>query len=309
MSGPSIYYCEPIIRPPSEANSLLIHATVGCMYRCSFCIPYMQKKFRVRGVDEVKKDIDAAVVRYRKYVRRVFLLDGNAMAMGAAELLEVTKYLNETFGHLQRVSVYAHVKDIVKKTDDELAALGRAGLKMAYIGIESGDDELLAKVSKHQTADDVVEAFGKCFKAGITPSGTVILGLAGDDRELSIRHMKKTAELVNRLSPVHFAGEGNLPVWYISCLALMVPGGTEMDKDIAEGRFRVASAEDILQEMKVFMENISDDVEKCIFRSNHASNYLALSGRLCRDRDKMLETINMNLECKRDVLPEEFRGL
>lgn len=306
--GKGIYYCEPVFRPPSEANSLLLHATVGCTHRCSFCVPYVQKKFSVRSFDEIAEDIDIAETIYGHHVRKVFLLDGNALAAPAELLLKTTNYLNEKFTTLQRVSVYAHVDDILKKSEAELAALSQAGLKLAYIGIESGNDELLKRVSKHQTAEKIVEAFHKCFRTGITPSGTIILGLAGDDKELSVKHAKESAELVNRLSPVHAVKGGKLPAWYISCLALMIPPGTKIYNDTAEGKFEPTSSEGILNEMKIFMENISDDVQKCIFRSNHASNYLPLAGTLNKDKQKLLDQINNTIE-KKNITPEAFRGL
>lgn len=309
MGNKRIYYCEPVFRPPSEARSLLIQATVGCTYQCTFCVPYTGKKFRIRPVDDIKQDIDTAVMMYGKDVRRVFLLDGNAMVMPVEKLLAVTKYSKDKFPSLQRVSVYAHVNDILKKTDEELCSLSEAGLKMAYIGIETGDDELLKRIAKHQTADRTVEAFHKCFKAGITPSGTIILGLAGSNKVLSIQHMKKTAELVNRAGPVHSIKENGLPVWYISCLALMIPGGTQIHADAGAGRFSPMNADEILYEMKIFIENISDDVQNCIFRSNHASNYLSIKGNLCQDKYKILDLINKNLQDKTDVRPENFRAL
>lgn len=269
----------------------------------------MKKKFAVRSIDQIKEDIDTAFTQYGDNVRRVFFLDGNAMTAPAETLLEATKYANQKFPRLQRLSVYAHVNDILKKTDDQLAELAEAGLKMAYIGIETGDNDLLKKITKHQTADKIVEAFAKCFKAGITPSGTIILGLAGSDKELSTRHMKRSAELVNRCSPVNFIKEGNLPPWYISALTLMTPPGTKIEKDAMDGKFNPLTVQEVLYEMKVFFENISPDVKKCIFRSNHASNYLPLKGTLSRDTDKLLETINKALKGTAPIQPESYRGL
>ena len=180
---------------------------------------------------------------------------------------------------------------------------------MVYIGIETGNDQLLEKIKKHHTASDLVEAFHKCYKAGITPSGTIILGLAGNDKDLSNQHMKDTAELVNRLSPTNFVKDKNLPVWYISCLTLMHIPETPMYRDLVEKRFAFLTAEEILQEMKIFMENISDDVQNCVFRSNHASNYLALKGKLSRDKNKILEMINQNIQHKINIRPEHYRAL
>lgn len=222
---------------------------------------------------------------------------------------EITEYSRQVFNDLERVSVYAHAKDILKKSDEELKSLAEAGLKMAYIGMETGNDELLIKIDKHQTADDTVEAFHKCFRSGITPSGTIILGLAGNDRDIARQHMKDSAALVNRASPVHVIKGNNPPLWYISCLALMITPGTQIHKDTAEGRFVPATTDEILEEMKIFMENISDKVQNCVFRSNHPSNYLAIKGNLCRDKHEILDLINRNLQDKTDIRPENFRAL
>jgi radical SAM superfamily enzyme YgiQ (UPF0313 family) len=281
-----IYYCEPVYRPPSEAYSLLIQATEGCTYRCTFCVSNTGKKFKVRPTEDIKQDLDTARRIYGADVNKLFFLDGNAMVMPFEQLLEITKYAKETFPGLRRASVYAHAKDILEKSEEELKALSAAGLKMAYIGIETGNNELLQKIRKRQTADDIVNAFHKCFKTGITPSGTIILGLAGNNRELSEQHMKDTASLVNRASPTNVIKEGTIPPWYISCLALMIPPGTPVYKDTQEGTFIPMDSEEILVEMKILLENISDEVKNCIFRSNHASNYLALKGILSRDRKK-----------------------
>ncbi len=309
MQNNTIYYCEPVYRPPSEASSLLIQATEGCTYRCTFCVSNIGKKFKVRAVEEIKRDIDTAVSIYGKDVRRVFFLDGNAMVMPYEQLLEITRYAAKSFPELQRVSVYAHARDILGKTDEKLRSLAEAGLTMAYIGIETGNDDLLKKIRKQQSADDIIQAFHKCFRTGITPSGTIILGLAGSDKDISYRHMKDTATLVNRASPTHVIKGEVLPVWYISCLALMIPHGTSIYKDIHEGRLIPMNADEILYEMKIFIEHISDEVQHCIFRSNHASNYLALKGILSRDKDKILEVIGNNLQNRDDIRPEYLRAL
>jgi radical SAM superfamily enzyme YgiQ (UPF0313 family) len=304
-----LYYKEPVYRPPSEANSLLIQATEGCTYQCTFCIESIERKFKIRSISDIKQDIDTAKQIYADGIRKLFFLAGNAMAMPYARLLEITQYAHSVFPNLNRTSTYAQANDILKKTDIELKSLAATGLKMVYIGIETGNDELLQKIDKRHTANDMVEAFHKCYKAGITPSGTVILGLAGNNKELSKQHMIDTANLINRLSPNNFIKSESLPVWYISCLALMFIPGTPLNKELEEKMFAPLAAEDILLEMKIFLENISDNVQNCVFRSNHASNYLALSGKLCRDRNKLLKQVNENLKRKDDIRPEYFRAL
>lgn len=309
-----IYYCEPVFRPPSEAYSLLIQATEGCTYQCSFCVSNLKKTFKVRKVDDIKRDIDIARKIYGNNVSRIFFLDGNAMIMPYEKLLEITKYARFSFPHLERVSVYAHGKDILGKTDSQLKELSDAGLKMAYVGIETGDDSLLEKIGKRETSEDIVNGFKKLFKAGITPSGTIILGLAGNNLESSRRHAIKTAELVNNANPINFQdvlnnNKENSPLWYISALTLMVPPGTSIYKEKLEGIFHPMNADEILGEMRIFIGHLSDDLKNLVFRSNHASNYLAIKGILSKDKKNILELIDKNLRNHENIRPEYFRAL
>jgi radical SAM superfamily enzyme YgiQ (UPF0313 family) len=299
-----IYYREPVFRPPSEGRSLLIQATEGCTYRCTFCVSNLGKPFKIRPIDEIKEDLDIAAAIYGR-VRRIFFLDGNAMVMPFKDLIEITEYAHQVFPDIERVSCYAHGKDILRKSDEELLELRKAGLKMVYIGIETGDDLLLQKIGKRETQEDIVTAFQKCFKSGITPSGTIILGLAGSDPTASRRHALKTAELVNKANPISF----DSPIWYIATLALMLPPGTPIFNDAQNGTFKPMKTDEILQELRLFIEHTSDQLQNCIFRSNHASNYLALKGVLAKDKEKILKVIDQNLIDHRDVRPEFYRAL
>ena len=303
-----IYYSEPVYRPPSEASSLLIQVTEGCTFNCYFCIS-SAKKFKIRQFEEIKKDLDTAKKIYGTEIKKIFLLDGNAMVVPFPQLLKIIKYANFVFPKLNRIGLYAHAKDILNKTDDELKTLCNSGLKIAYIGIESGNDELLKRVGKNVMPSEIIAAFHKCFKAGITPSGTIILGLAGKDNNFAEKNMKDTAELVNKANPEHFINDDKLSIWYISCLALMFPDGSAVSKDFYSGKFVPQTATGILNEMRIFIENISDDVKNCVFRSNHASNYLPIKGKLSRDKYKILNIINRTLENPDAIRPEYLRGL
>jgi radical SAM superfamily enzyme YgiQ (UPF0313 family) len=313
MRTRDIYYKEPVFRPPSEAYSLLIQATEGCTYRCSFCVSNLGKPFKIRKAEEIIKDLDIAREIYGNRIQKIFFLDGNALVMPFKELYEITAYAKKIFPNLDRVSVYAHANDILHKTDEELKQLSDIGLKMVYIGIETGNNELLKRIGKHSSSDDIVAAFHKCFKANITPSGTIILGLAGNDKDLSTLHAKDTSILINRASPHNlkdlFPHQENLPIWYISALTLMIPPGTPIYKETIENKFHPMNPDEILQEMKIFIENISDDVKNCIFRSNHASNYLAIKGTLAEDKSSILKLIEKNLRDHEDLRPEFYRGL
>ncbi len=301
---PRIYYKEPVFRPPSEGRSLLIQATEGCTFKCAFCVSNLGKPFKIRTVREIKQDLDTAKNLYG-YVKRVFFLDGNAMVMPFDQLHEITEYAHQAFPEIERVSVYAHGKDILSKTDDQLLRLREAGLKMVYIGIETGDNSLLQKIGKRETQDDIVYAFQKCFKAGITPSGTIILGLAGKNPESSRNHAIQTAELVNRCNPKEFG----FPKWYIATLTLMIPPGTPIFFEKQEGTFHPMNSDEILAELKLMIEHISDDIGNCIFRSNHASNYLAIRGVLAKNKKEILKKIEQNLVDHRDLRPEFYRAL
>lgn len=300
-----MYYCEPVFRPPSEGRSLLVTATVGCTYRCVFCIPYMKKKFRVRPVEDIVHDLRVARDHYGSRVRRVFFLDGNAMVMPAPELAEITRAAFDLFPRLERVTVYAHSKDILAKTPEELHQLREAGLKMAYVGIETGNDALLKKINKRVTADEIVAAGQRLQAAGILYSGTIILGLSGADAGLqaSHQHAIDTAKVVNRLQPP------SDQAWYIGALTLMIPPGTTIAKWIEQGKFEPLDSRQILEELLVFLEHTDPGLRNLVFRANHASNYLPLKGTLGKDRDRLISIVREGLENPRMLRPEFYRGL
>ncbi|MBD3197678.1 MAG: radical SAM protein, partial [Candidatus Lokiarchaeota archaeon] len=195
-SEDNIYYCQPVFRPPSEARSLLIQLTEGCTYRCDFCVSNLRKEFKVREIDDVKKDLNAARNIYGSNVKRIFFLDGNAMVTPTQKLLKVMNYANDKFPNLERFSVYAHAKDILKKTDIQLRKLSDAGMGIAYVGFESGYNKLLDAIHKHASKQDYIDASKKLFKAKITLSATFINGLGGaNNPEVSRKHAKESADL------------------------------------------------------------------------------------------------------------------
>ncbi len=302
----NIYYCHPVFRPPSEANSLLIQLTEGCTYRCDFCVSNLRKDFKIRDVKEVKKDIDIAKNQNGSFVRKIFFLDGNAMVTPTDKLIELTNYAMETFPKLDRVGVYAHAKDIIKKSDIQLKLLSDAGLKIAYVGFESGYDPLLQEVHKHATKANYIEASKKLMKADITLSATFINGLGGVDRpEISEKHAVESADLVNKICPKDDR------IWYIAFLSLMIPPGTVIYEKKSKGHFREMSSAEILQELKIFIKtiNFENKSANCIFRSNHASNYLPIKGVLEKDKEKILEVINYGLTHPNILRNEFYRGL
>jgi len=302
-----IYYLNPVFRPPSEGNSLLIQLTEGCTFKCDFCMSNLRKNFKIRSVDEVKRDLDiGARSKYSLSVRKLFFLDGNAMVTPVKKLLEVTNYAMKNFPNLERVGVYAHAKDILKKSDDDLKALSDAGLKIAYVGFESGSDELLKKVHKNATKTDFINASKKLMKADITLSATLINGLGGAGNEsVSKTHALESADLVNKICP------DDDRIWYIAFLSLMVPPGTVMYEKKLRNEFKEMNSYEILSELKLFIEtiNFSNKSANCIFRSNHASNYLPLRGVLERDKSKILNLIEYGLKNKDILKAEHYRAL
>lgn len=301
-----IYYCYPVFRPPSEGNSLLIQLTEGCTYNCDFCVSNLRKNFKVRNLDDVKKDLDIAIRKYSTHVRKIFFLDGNAMVTPTEKLLEITNYAMSKFPNAQRVGVYAHAKDILKKSDSQLRELSDAGLKIAYVGFESGNDYLLEQIQKNATKEDFINATRKLMKANITLSATFINGLGGaNNHDLSNNHAIESADLVNKICP------SDDRIWYISFLSLMIPQGTVFFEKKQNNEFIEMNATDILKELKIFIEKIefSNKEANCVFRSNHASNYLPIKGILEKDKEEILELLNYGISHKDVLRSESYRGL
>ena len=291
-----ISYQEPLFRPPSEAYSLILQPTVGCSWnRCAFCEMYTSKKFRIRDIAEVKAEIKA-LGPSADQVRKVFLADGNAMALSAEYLLELLKELNDTFPRLVRISLYALPKDLLAKTDDELKAIREAGLKLIYVGIESGDDEVLQMINKGETHASSIEGLLKAKNAGIKSSVMILSGLGG--RKYSQQHAKNSAKIVNAVQPE-----------FLSTLVLSFPHGIDHYRKKFKGDFDPCEIPDLLQEMKIFLYNT--ELEQTIFRSDHASNYLILKGTLGREKKRMLQEIDAALENPgmAGLRPEWLRGL
>lgn len=304
--GREMYYAEPIYRPPSEANSLLVQATVGCSSaaagRCFFCSSYVfdrvipEKRFRIRQTGEILDDIETAKSIYGKHVGKIFLLDSNAMIIKTRELLKILKKCYETFPALSQVSCYACCDDILRKSDDELGELREAGLRLVFVGLESGDQEVLDLMHKGAAVRDQIAAVVKANKAGIQTSVTVILGLGG--RKLHRQHAIHTGEAASAMNPTYF-----------SALTLMVVPNSPLDEMVKRGEFElVTGPSEILKELELMIRNI-DAVGPVVFRTNHASNYLPLRGTLPKDKESLLKTIKNALDDPSRLRPESMRGL
>jgi len=286
-----------IIRPPSEADSLLLPVTIGCSHnKCTFCGTYPGVKFRIRHLEDIKQDIDKVAQDYSWSLRRVFLEEGDALIAPQYILVGVLKYLKEKFPYLERVGTYATPQAALIKSVDELKELNRLGLKIAYMGVETGDEELLKKINKGVNYDQVVEAGRKLKQAGITLSVTVILGLGGI--EGSKNHALKTAKILSDIDP-DFAG---------TLTILLVPG-TPLHKDWEEGRFSLISPFQSLEELKLIIQN--SNFTNCFFTANHASNYLPIKARLPEQKAEVIRLTD-DVLAKRDMSrlrPEFTRAL
>lgn len=272
-----MHYEGMIFRPPSEADSLLVQVTIGCSWnQCTFCDMYTEKKFRIRSMDEIKADLIEGS-RWRDRIRRIFLCDGDSLVLKTPMLLEILDTIRELYPDLEAVRVYATAKDILRKSHEELCQLQQAGLEMVYIGLESGSDTVLTEVRKGITKAEMIEAAHAVTKAGIRQSVSIISGLGG--QELSEEHILETADALNQMQPD-----------YVGMLVLHAGNDTDMYRKIAEGTFRLPSAQQVLSEMKLLLEHL--ELKHCYFTSAHASNYIDVRGRLPQDKDDMLITIH-----------------
>lgn len=272
-----IQYNEPVFRPPGEAQSAILQATIGCSWnKCAFCEMYTSKKFSVRPFEQVKSDIEKLAKIYSG-VRKVFLADGNAFVLSTNKLVPILEEINTKFGKIQRISSYALPKDIISKPEDELLQLRNMGLKLLYIGIETGDDELLKIIHKGETFKSTVEGIQKAHNAGIETSIMIINGLGG--KKYSHQHTVRSAEIINQINPK-----------FLSTLTLSMPFGMEHFKSRFAGDYEQQSLKELFEELRIFIENLK--VENTIFRSNHVSNNLILKGTMSKDKDLLLSQID-----------------
>lgn len=290
-------YEGQIYRPPGEWRSYLLQCTVGCSHnKCTFCGMYKPKKFHIRPMKEIMEDIAMARVYYGgENVDKVFLCDGDAIVMRQEQLLQILEALYAAFPHLRQVTVYAGTRSTMTKTQEQLIELRKAGLTRAYLGVESGWDDLLVKVHKGVTTEQMLQAAALLKNAGIDLWVTVILGLGGPG-EGSIIHTRETIKLLNKMQANH-----------VSCLSYMPEPNSPMYKDVQEGKFTIISARESLEETRALVEGL--DYGPFHFTSNHASNYLPLKGTLPDDRKKFLDMIDGALGGKRSIRSEYSRAL
>lgn len=288
-------YEGDIYRPPSEAYSLLLQVTVGCTHnKCTFCSMYKDKKFHLRRMDEVIEDLEDARKSY-KYVERIFLCDGDALCLSNEKLMIILKKIQELFPECKRVNVYGRANDVLHKTPDELKELYENGVKMIYLGAESGSDEVLKKIQKGETAEDLIKAVHAIEESGIKASVTFISGIAGKAgwRE----HAVKTGEMISKMNAS-----------YVALLTLMLDPRASIMREVESGELELLTPEEIVAETYLMMEHMNP-TKPVVFRSNHASNYLSLRGNLPEDKQHMMELLKKAMEDIGMLKDERFRML
>lgn len=271
-----IQYHEPLFRPPSEGRSLIIQITLGCSWnKCAFCEMYTSKHFKARKEEEVFTDIEA-FLPYASQITKVFLADGDPLVLSTPRLLRILEKLNQTFHNLRRISTYASPSNLSRKSMEDLILLRENGLSLLYVGIESGDSEVLEAIQKGETYQTTIEGLNKSKEAGMEASVMIINGVGG--LHLTQQHAINSAKVLNATQPK-----------FASTLVLTAHKGLEHYQNRYVGEFIELTNTQLFQEMKLFMEHL--ELDHTIFRSDHASNRLVLKGTLGKDKNRFLQQI------------------
>ncbi len=287
-------YEGALYRPPSEAYSLIVQATIGCTHnKCTFCTMYKNDKFRMRTTEEIIEDLKIGRER-NKRVNRIFIADGDALVIKNSKLEEILIFIKENFPECKRIGIYGSPKAILSKTDEELKRLKELGIGIVYLGVESGSEKILKAINKGVTIDEMIEAGKKVAKSGIKLSITLISGMGG--KKNSHEHAIESAKIINEINPD-----------YIGLLTLMIQEGAPIYDDIRSGKFQLLTPKEVLLETKTMVENIN--IDNCIFRSNHASNYISLRGTLAGDKELILSQIDEGLKMSGLEEKELYRRL
>ena len=289
-----MHYEGNIIRPPSEANAIILQVTTGCSHnRCTFCGAYREQKFRIKDDAVVDSDLDFAA-NYCSRQKTVFLADGDALVIPQQRLLHLFTRIHEKLPWVRRISLYANCRDILNRSPKELAELKAAGLGRIYMGLESGHDKTLAAIKKGATASEMILAGSRVKEAGIFLSVTCLLGIAGI--HYSLAHAVDTAAVLDTMQPSQ-----------IAVLTLMLLDNTVLGQKAAAGSFKLPDKLGLFQELRTLIAGL--EVPRCQFQANHASNYFTLNGRLPRDKENFLAIIDEAITGTLDLKPEKLRGL
>ena len=287
-------YEGTVIRPPSEANSIILQVTLGCSHnKCTFCGAYKDKLFQIKTDSLINHDIDFAA-RHCLRQKRVFLADGDALINPHKKLVSIFGRIRKKLPHVNRISLYANAKSIRLKTIAQLQELKKLGLHRVYLGLESGHDDILESVCKGETGQTMIEAAEKINLAKLFLSVTVLLGIGG--KQLSSEHAKRTAQVLNKMKPRQ-----------VAALTLMVLEDTPLGLKARKGSFILPDKKQLLEELQRLVSELN--LERCQFHANHASNYLPLEGRLPRDKQFLLNTIKQAISGQTELKPESMRAL
>lgn len=289
-----MHYEGMIIRPPSEADSILLQVTVGCSHnKCTFCGTYKGERFKIKPDEIIMEDIGFAAKHYKNQ-DRVFICDGDALIVPQKKLLKYFREIEKQLPWVRRVGLYGNSKGISMKSSQELCQLRDHGLGIVYMGLESGDDLTLKAVNKGAGSEKMIEMGRKVKDAGIKMSVTVLLGLAG--RQRSEEHARQTGRVLTAMDPD-----------YVGALSLMLIPGTPLHADYEAGRFELPGATEMLSELRTMLAGT--DLSDGLFHANHASNYLPIRARLPRDKETTLRLIDDALAGRIALRPEFLRAL
>jgi len=292
-------YVGHVIRPPSEAYSMIIQVTVGCSHNmCTFCGAYkdLDPKYRVKDWETVKRDIDEAS-SYKYGFTKAFLADGDVLILPTEDILKIMNYIKLKNPAIDAINVYGNAKAILRKTPEELKALKQAGLTVIYQGIESGNKDVLRKIRKGAFPEKMIEGAAKVIESGIKLSQTVLLGIGG--KEMSHEHARDTGKLLGEMSPD-----------FASALTVMILPNTPLFKEYQEGKFILPDKFGLLEELQIIVKNMNVR-RKCYFTSNHASNYLPIRANLPEEQSAVLKMIAKVISNKDESIlkPEHMRAL
>lgn len=294
IESEGMHYEGTCIRPPSEAFSILLQVTVGCSHnKCTFCGTYKDKRFNIKDDKIILSDILFAS-KYMKKQDRVFLMDGDSLIIPQKRLMWILDRIKEHLPWVKRVGAYANTKGIKMKSLEELIQLKENGLGILYLGVETGDDELLKEIRKGTSAQHLINMGRKVKEAGIKLSVTVLLGIAG--RKRSLQHAKATGELLSAMDPN-----------YVGALTVMLIPGTPLHDDFISGKFELPTEMELLLELRKMIEHTN--LSRGLFFSNHASNYLPVKARLPKGKQQTLDLIDSALQGQIALKPEWMRAL
>lgn len=290
-----MHYEGNVIRPPSEAHSIILQVTVGCSHnKCTFCGAYKDVKFKIKDELIIQQDIDFAS-SYCRRQKRLFLADGDVLILSQRRLVELFKEINSKLPWVNRISLYAHAKAILSKSKEQLLELKKLGLNRIYMGLESGDNEVLQNIRKGADAAKMIKAAEHIRQVDIFLSVTILLGIAGISN--SLQHARATAQVLTAMAPNQ-----------IAALTLMIMDNTPLGRQVRSGGFKLPDSSEILLELRELVSSL-DVQHPCQLQANHASNYLAVNCRLPKDKERVIKEIDMALAGGRDLRPEFLRAL